>query len=247
MNRRQILCSAIVLSALGWGTPSQAFLISSSANLPPAGVYLSTDIHVLYTGPALAFLITLPEHAPIVAQVNRYPGGSIPGTGIGSPADEIEEFGSTLDAHLTATVVGNGAVLYDGPVHASGGPGTVQTIVYGKTGNVTGTFNTEMLQMNLQGVVPSLAPFMIRESPTKQSLGQVSIANAPGGQFKIDSFFDVFTELSIDGGATWMPGLGGNGPGGSGHVELQGIPEPASIALVAFGLIGIAGLARRRR
>ena len=200
---------------------------------------------MLYTGPALAFLLTLPEHKPIADQVARFPGGSV-GT-IGSPADEIEVFGSDLDAHLTATVVGNGAVVYNGPVHASGGFGTVQTIVYGKTGNVTGTFATEMLQMDLQGTVPGLGAFMIRESPTLQSTGQTSIAPFPPGQFKIDSFFDVFTELSIDGGATWMPGTGGNGPGGSGHVELQGIPEPASIALLAFGLIGIAGLARRRR
>jgi hypothetical protein len=45
---------------------------------------------------------------------------------------------------------------------------------------------------------------MLRESPTRQSLGLTDIAPDPGG-FRIDSFFDVFTELSIDGGQTWIP------------------------------------------
>ena len=46
---------------------------------------------------------------------------------------------------------------------------------------------------------------LIRESPTRQSLGQTQITDLGGGQFRIDSFFDVFTELSVDGGQTWLP------------------------------------------
>jgi hypothetical protein len=46
---------------------------------------------------------------------------------------------------------------------------------------------------------------MIRESPTLPSLGQTSITDLGGGLYQIDSFFDVFTELSIDGGNTWLP------------------------------------------
>jgi hypothetical protein len=30
----------------------------------------------------------------------------------------------------------------------------------------------------------------------------------PGGGFMIDSFFDVFTELSTDNGTTWQPAIG---------------------------------------
>ena len=95
-----------------------------------------------------------------------------------------------------------------------------------------------MLQLNLSGgSLP--AGTMIRESPTLQSTGQTTITNIGGGLFKIDSFFDVFTELSIDGGATWMPST--TGPG---HVTL--VPEPASLSLLAAGLVGLAGLRRRR-
>ena len=47
-------------------------------------------------------------------------------------------------------------------------------------------------------------PFMIRESPTKASVGRTSIRTG-SGQTMVSSFFDVFTELSLDGGQTWTP------------------------------------------
>jgi len=37
---------------------------------------------------------------------------------------------------------------------------------------------------------------------SKASRGQTRITAAPGG-FMVSSFFDVFTELSIEGGSTW--------------------------------------------
>ncbi len=236
--------AVLAIGIVSLATPVQATLISSTADLPPAGVYLSTNVHQLYTGAALEFLLSQPNHAPIVAEIGRKAGGNgSPGT----PADEIETFGSNLDAQLDAHTLGGGPV-YNGPVHGSGPFGSVETIVFGKIGNVTGTFQTEMLSLNLQGTVPGLGAFMIRESPTKQSTGQVTIQQLPGGMFQIDSFFDVFTELSTDGGATWMPGTQvRGGPAYAGHVTLEPVPEPTSITLLATGLITAMGFARRRR
>ncbi|MES1181097.1 MAG: PEP-CTERM sorting domain-containing protein, partial [Verrucomicrobiota bacterium] len=54
----------------------------------------------------------------------------------------------------------------------------------------------------------------------------------------IDSFFDVFTELSLDGGATWMPDT--SGPM---HVNLVETPEPSVCALAGLA----AGLLAWRR
>ncbi len=59
-------------------------------------------------------------------------------------------------------------------------------------------FDTEMLALSLTGT-----GYMIRESPTKASTGKTTIQDLGGGQFQINSFFDVFTEISLDGGATW--------------------------------------------
>jgi hypothetical protein len=220
----------VAVGVLAMASSAQA-LITNSANLPPNGVYLDAGIHQTYGGAALQFLLSLPEHAPIAAQASAHPGGA--GT-VGSPADEIENFPSVLNA--LAEVIQLGTSLGQCPITATC---PTETIVFGKIGNVTGTFDTEMLSMSLSGVTP-LGPFMIRESPTKQSLGKTTITDIGGGLFQIDSFFDVFTELSTDGGATWIPSNNG-----AGHMVL--VPEPTSMSLLAAGFVGLMGFIRRRR
>lgn len=242
---------ALAVGILSMAATTQAALITNSTGLPPDGVYLGIDIHQIYGGPALQFLLTLPEHAPIAAEIARNPGGqgTVPGS---DPDDEIETFGSTLEAMMDVTVNGNSISGGSQPITASGPFGSVMTIVRDRLLSVdgTGTFDTEMLQLDLQGTSP-LGPFMIRESPTRQSLGRTTITDIGGGLYHIDSFFDVFTELSIDGGVTWMEGTDEMGAPSAGHVELfehgTVIPEPTSMSLLAAGLVGMMGFIRRRR
>jgi hypothetical protein len=78
---------------------------------------------------------------------------------------------------------------------------------------------------------------MVRESPTLASLGETTITDLGGGTYRIDSFFDIFTELSLDNGTTWIP---------SSSVErVELIPEPTSLALLAIGLV-LSGWSKRR-
>ncbi len=65
-------------------------------------------------------------------------------------------------------------------------------------------YNQEMLSLTLTGNLGSVGTVMLRESPTKQSLGRRTVA-PNGGGYRISSFFDVFTEISLDGGTTWSP------------------------------------------
>ena len=86
-------------------------------------------------------------------------------------------------------------------VAASGG---VQTkITHASNVGSVAQFDTEMLALNLNGSA-QFGSFMIRVSPTKQSLGKHTLRSSPQG-FLVSSFFDVFLELSTDGGQSWVP------------------------------------------
>ena len=62
-----------------------------------------------------------------------------------------------------------------------------------------GLYDTEMT--SLSTTLPN--GVMIRESPSLQSRGGVSVQDNGDGSFKISSFFDIFPEVSLDGGASW--------------------------------------------
>jgi hypothetical protein len=83
-------------------------------------------------------------------------------------------------------------------------------------------------------LIPATSNILIRESPTLASTGETTITDIGSGMYRIDSFFDVFTELSIDGGQTWIPG--------DSPMRLELIPEPATILL-----LGLGGLLLRKR
>lgn len=119
--------------------------------------------------------------------------------------------------------------------------------LHGVSGSPTETIvEIELVAMVLDGLIPPSVlppgtvdplPLRLRESPTLPSLGLHQVTElAPGGPYQIDSFFDVFTELSLDGGQNWIPS--------SGPVRMEltrvGVPEPSSLLLA--GLVGIAGL-----
>lgn len=104
---------------------------------------------------------------------------------------------------------------------------------------------TEMLQLDLTGgTLPG--GVRIRESPTMPSTGQAMFQDIGGGLFQIQSFFDIFTELSVDGGQTFAPAVNPM------HLNLvEGecyVPEPGSSLLFAAAALGLVpGLLLRRR
>lgn len=102
-------------------------------------------------------------------------------------------------------------------------------------------YDAEWMNFHVHGLPPGepWIDFELRESPTITSPGHVTVDPLPGGLFRIDSFFDIFTEISIDGGQTWVPG--------SGPMHLTSIPEPSSLILATLGLIGFATWVNRRK
>lgn len=90
--------------------------------------------------------------------------------------------------------------------------------------------------LDLSSVLPPNV--LIRESPTLASTGQTTYTPLGNGVYRIDSFFDVFTELSLDGGQSWTPGS-------PLHLE-GGVPEPSTLILVGLGLFGCTATTLRR-
>jgi len=100
-------------------------------------------------------------------------------------------------------------------------------------------YDTQVTQFDVSGGdLP--ANEEVRESPTLSSTGQTVVTDLGGGSYRIDSFFDVFTEISLDGGLNWSPSTTG-----SGHLDLEPIPEPGDLALLAAAFGGLAVVRRR--
>jgi len=100
---------------------------------------------------------------------------------------------------------------------------------------------TELIQMTLQGVHPTLGPIRLRESPSMPSLGSVNVTNTSGGNLILgESFFDIFVEVDLPA----LPGTGFNPnpvrmyssltalkpPVGTSY---QMVPQPPSMLLLA--------------
>ena len=114
--------------------------------------------------------------------------------------------------------------------------GTVEQAVVGRTtATATGSWTADLTALTLSG--PALGHTLtISLDASSTSSGTTSIVPS-GGEFLIDSFFDVFVDLSLDGTA---PLSAERGP-----IAFDAVPEPISLLVLAPA--GLALLAARRR
>ena len=219
---RALLVAGAALAWLLTGMPVGASgIISATADLPPDGLYVADSGAFEYS--AAGVTVASPVVRPLVSTAVRSDDGT----------DEQVVFEAIFEGVETA--LGIGTVSMTGPV---------TIVAREKAGETTGTFDTEIVSMSLAGGTVS-QPILVRESLGLESLGTTVIADIGGGQFQIDSFFDVFTELSLDGGSTWVPS------DTSTRLTLT-TPEPAALTLlmlagVALGVRRVLSRTRRRQ
>lgn len=121
----------------------------------------------------------------------------------------------------------------DGVVYPVAGNGAARMAGTAPAGQEPRVFDIELLSLDISGGIPG-GGFMLRESPTLASTGQLLFGRLPDDRYLIDNFFDVFTEMSLDGGATW-------------HAAVAQVPEPSTIGLALLCACSLTALRRKRR
>ena len=143
-------------------------------------------------------------------------------------ADELVQFSTILVAQAQV-----GEEVF--PVSLTG---PVEVVVSEKWGVETGQFQTEMVAMSLKGEVPGIGEILIREDLERATRGQIGIEDLGNGNYRMDGFFDVNTEVSIDGGQSWVQSVG--------SARMNLIPEPATGPSFAIGLLALLAFRRCR-
>lgn len=77
-----------------------------------------------------------------------------------------------------------------------------ERITLSETRGATRVFDTQMTALDIRGrSLPGGAMFRI--SPSARSTGRATITALPRGQFQIESAYDIWLEITLDGGKTW--------------------------------------------
>ena len=201
---RMALLIAVVLALALPAVQAVAQNTFGSDCIPPPSTYAS-QFHARYSDGTNVYDLTQPKHERFTSC--DPPPAPNPGS------STQHSFGSQVSGSLS---------MNGGPQQSLLCPANTMVRVTGnhQTGS-TRFFDTEMLQLDLIG--GTLPPgVLIRESPSKQSTGKTAISDLGGGQFRIDSFFDIFTELSVDGGQTYHPSTDTNGNPYAARMEIPG-------------------------
>jgi len=226
ISRSVIFClaTAIVSLANAGGNQAEASIVTPNPGLPPDQGFYAT------IPPTQVVEFVIDGFDIKLTYIKHDTFANIVVTPVGP--DEHEHFDSTLTGFASINGGSNTPFTLAGPVDVT---------AFGKAGQTTGTFPTEITSMDMTGTILGHSVELI-ESPTLASTGSTTITDIGGGLFRISSFFDVFTELSIDS-SPFSPQTDG-----AHHVELI-IPEPSTwiLGLSALLIVPAYGRWRRRR
>ena len=188
-----------------------ASIIQTTATLPPtSGQYSISGTICL---PAACFQdITIGNFQILTSTISA--GNQLTSSNASLTANGFTNSGGNPGAAL-------GTLLLTGPIDIT---------YFGRSAlDALGTFNSQITFLNFTGSFAGHTAAALL-NPLNASVGVTSVSQLNENQFRIDSFFDVFAELSIDGG----PFI----PGPVRHADL--VPEPGTFIP---GLLAVAGFA----
>jgi hypothetical protein len=207
--------------------------------LPPGGTYYTPlpTSNIVFSSSALMSMgitsITLSNlwHTPGPIIANGYTWQNPPG---------VSNYWDNFDSSLTGDALINFVPQFGGPVWGDlSAAGAVLVTVQSYTNGITGgPFSTEM-SLNWTNVVVSWDATNVSFAIQCPSApGQTTVTALQNGMYNIDSYFDVFTEISFDG-VNWISA--------DGRVRMILVPEPSSFVLLVFGAVALAVRVRRSR
>lgn len=130
----------------------------------------------------------------------------------------------------TNTDYGDWLIPYDGA-------GSGLSLELPDRSSVDGTFQDDFASFDFSGDLPQIGSFEIQEVGSDNN-GSTIFSGPNDGLYNITSFFDVFTDISLDGGNSFINPT--NTPANGTEFDLVTTPEPGTFLLLLPGVMLLA-------
>jgi hypothetical protein len=182
-----VLVAGLTLTPLASAAGQDPGILVASVSLPSADAAYHGGTHVFLDGRAR---LTCSSHGDFTSSVDppRAPGTT-------AIADYFSTFTGALS--LEPPLVSSATVF---PIVERAH--MAERITFGERRGSSQVLDTEMIALDLQG--PGMPEgVIVRESPALASTGRTTITTLARGRYRVESFFDVWLEISLDGGRSW--------------------------------------------